>query len=59
MSAAIEDVNVLLAGVVQDAQLNANDVVDYVFWRALLLIAAGFVAGLVLVIVLRASRHTA
>jgi len=58
-SAAIEDVNVLLAGVVQDAQLNANDVVDYAFWRALLLIAAGFVAGLVLVIVLRASRRPA
>jgi hypothetical protein len=58
-SAAIEDVNVLLAGAVQDAQLNANDVVDYVFWRALLLIAAGFVAGLVLVIVLRASRRPA
>jgi hypothetical protein len=52
----VEDVRVLLAGMVQDAEVNAESVVDYVFWRSLLLIGVGFVGGLVLVVVLRAMK---
>jgi hypothetical protein len=49
----IDDVQVLLTGMVQDAEINAESVVDYIFWRSLLLIGAGFLGGLVLVVVLR------
>ncbi|MHC4220141.1 MAG: hypothetical protein ACYSU7_16980 [Planctomycetota bacterium] len=55
----IEDVQVLLTGMVKDAEVNAESVVDYIFWRSLLLIGAGFLGGLVLVVVLRVAKRPA
>jgi hypothetical protein len=58
-NSTVEDVSVLLAAMVKDAEINAETVVDYIFWRSLLLVGVGFVGGLILVVTLRVWKQPA